>query len=263
VRKALIVLLLALALVPAATADGDPASDTLLVQNVFFPYPRPPSTTANALSREVAIAYGRGYRLKVAVVATESDLGAVPSLFNKPQDYAKFLGQELTTYYVGPLLIVMPAGYGIYDGGRSTLKERKVLATADAPGSTGEELTTSAAMLVRELVARKALVSKDIKVPYVAALSATVKPGTSASLAYAVFDDSGRTRERMAVRDAKSHVLASWGTKMRMTSPTKTYTVSWKVPKSVPTSGLKFCLTAYDTTGNRSANSCAPVVVKS
>jgi hypothetical protein len=263
VRTALIALLLAVAVVPAATADGDPASDTLLVQNVFFPYPRPAAATANALSRQVAIAYGRGYRLKVAVIASETDLGAVPSLFDKPQDYAKFLGQELSAYYVGPLLIVMPAGYGIYDGGRSTLRERKILALMHPPGPGGEQLTLDAAAVVRQLVARRALVSPDIKVPYVAALSATIKPGRSFDRPYAVFDDSGRTRERLAVRDAKGRVLASWATRLRMTSATKTYSVAWNVPKSVPTSGLKFCLAAYDPTGNHSASSCAPLVVKS
>src|SRR5207245_1571519 len=72
--------------------------------------------------------YTAGYRIKVAVVATKIDLGAIPSLFGKPAEYAKFLGQELSGYYIGPLLIVMPAGYGIYDGGRSTQAEDAILA---------------------------------------------------------------------------------------------------------------------------------------
>src|SRR3982751_4282060 len=76
-------------------ADGDPASDALIVQNVFFPYPTPPAAATSALSAQVEKAYARGYRVKVAVIASETDLGSVPSLFNKPQDYAKFLGQEL------------------------------------------------------------------------------------------------------------------------------------------------------------------------
>ena len=98
-------------------------------------------------------AYARGYRVKVAVIATETDLGSIPSLFNRPNDYAKFLGQELQLYYIGPLLIVMPTGYGIYDGGRSTAPERKALAGARPSGSGPNELTTSVAGIVRRLVA--------------------------------------------------------------------------------------------------------------
>jgi hypothetical protein len=262
VRRGLIALLLLLAFVPAASADGDPASDTLLVQNTFLPYPRPPASLANALSREVAIAYAHGYRLKVAVIASETDLGAVPSLFNKPADYAKFLGQELEFYYIGPLLVVMPAGYGVYDGGRTTLKERKVLASLHPSGSSGDALTASATSVVHALVAKRALVSKDIKAPYAAALQGSATPGEKTKLPYAVFDDSSRTSERLAVRDSQDHVLAKWSIPLKTTVATKTYTVEWNVPSTIPMSGLKFCLTAFDPSGNHSENSCAPIVVK-
>ena len=67
--------------------------------------------------------YADGNRVKVAVIATSDDLGAIPSLMNKPDDYAKFLGQELAGFYIGPLLIVMPSGWGVYDGGRSVAAE--------------------------------------------------------------------------------------------------------------------------------------------
>src|SRR5436305_1644314 len=127
--------LVALVTAGAVLADGDPASDALIVQNVFFPYPAPPASATGALSTQVEKAYTRGYRVKVAVVASETDLGSVPSLFNKPQDYAKFLGEELQFYYVGPLLVVMPAGYGIYDGGRSVAAEDAVLAKLKVSGS--------------------------------------------------------------------------------------------------------------------------------
>ena len=122
-RRGLIALALLLVLTPSALADGDPANDVLLVKNVFLPYPAPSAAASNELAAAVSSAYARGYRVKVAVIATETDLGSVPSLFNRPGDYARFLGQELNLYYVGPLLIVMPAGYGVYDGGRSTAPE--------------------------------------------------------------------------------------------------------------------------------------------
>jgi hypothetical protein len=156
----------------------------------------------------------------------------------------------------------MPAGYGIYDGGRSTAAERKVLADAQPSGSTPDELTTSVAEVVRRLVAAGALNSKDIKAPYVSALAASVTPGKTARLNYAVFDDSGKTRERMAVRDSKRRVIATWSTKLRTTDPRKTYSVAWHVPANVATNGLKFCIAAYDRTANHTAPNCARVAVK-
>ena len=261
VRRGLIALVLLLVFTQSARADGDPASDVLLVQNVFLPDPPPSATASSALEREVKAAYARGFRIKVAVIAAESDLGSVPSLFGKPGDYAKFLGLELRLYYVGPLLIVMPAGYGIYDGGRSTAAERKVLDGAEPSGSSADELTSSAATIVHRLVAAGALRSKDIKAPYVSALTASVTPGKTARLNYAVFDDSGKTRERLAVRDRDRRVVAKWSTPLRPTLPQKTYSVSWKVPAKVA-KGLRFCIAAYDVAGNHKAPSCAPVTVK-
>lgn len=129
-------------------------------------------------------------------------------------------------------------------------------------GSSPEDLTTSAAGVVRRLVAAGALKSKDIKRPYVSALSATVTHGHTAKLNYAVFDDSGKTRERLAVRDSKNRVLAKWATAIRPTSPTKTYAVSWRVPRNAPRRGLRFCVAAYDASGNHTAPNCARVIVK-
>jgi hypothetical protein len=254
-------LLLLLVAAPAAVADGDPASDVLLVKNVFLPYPSPSPAAGGTLGDAVRTAYAHGFRIKVAVIATESDLGSVPSLFDKPGEYAKFLGEELRLYYIGPLLIVMPAGYGVYDGGRSTAAERKVLAATHPAGSSADELTTSAATVVRRLVAVGALKSKDIKAPYVAALAASVTAGQKVRLNYAVFDDSGKTRERLAVRDRSGRVLAKWATALRATLPAKTYSVSWTVPPNV-TKGLRFCVAAYDPSGNHTAPSCAPVSLK-
>jgi hypothetical protein len=262
VRRGLLALALLLIVTPSALADGDPASDVLLVKNVFLPYPAPSDAASNELAAAVSSAYARGYRVKVAVIATETDLGSVPSLFNRPGDYARFLGQELSLYYIGPLLIVMPAGYGVYDGGRSTAMEMKALAGAHPSGSSANDLTTSVAGIVRRLVAAGALKSKDVKAPYVSALAASATPGKTAHLNYAVFDDSGKSRERMAVRDSKRRVIATWSTKLRTTDPRKTYAVAWRVPVNVEKQGLKFCIAAYDRTGNHTAPSCAPVSVK-
>ena len=100
--------------VPGARADGDPASDVLYFQDVYLPYSGASmgcSTSCAAASRRRR---RRRYAIKVAVIATPIDLGAVPSLFGRPGVYAQFLGEELRTFCTGPLLIAMPAGFGFW-----------------------------------------------------------------------------------------------------------------------------------------------------
>src|ERR1041384_2358888 len=84
VRVLAIVVLLASLCAAAARAGGDPASDTLIVQHVYTPYPAPPADAAAALTSSVRTVFAAGYRLKVAVIATQVDLGAIPQLFGKP-----------------------------------------------------------------------------------------------------------------------------------------------------------------------------------
>lgn len=96
-----------------AAANGDPASDVLLIQDFFFPY-RPhvsPAVEAAAFSA-VRAANAAGVHLKVAVIGSALDLGLVPNLFGHPQSYAQFLDREITYNQPQPLLVVMPAGFG-------------------------------------------------------------------------------------------------------------------------------------------------------
>ena len=97
-----------------ALADGDPASDVLLGQNVYYPYSPPvPQAVQRTLNAETAAAKKAGLPIKVALIATAVDLGVIPELFGQPQSYAKFLDKEISFQHVQPLLVVMPAGYGI------------------------------------------------------------------------------------------------------------------------------------------------------
>jgi len=111
----LAVLALAATLVPAlAKADGDPASDVLLGENVFYPYqPQVSGAVQKQLNAATAAAKRAGFPLKVALIASPIDLGVIPDLFNKPQKYADFLDVEISFEGKQPLLVVMPAGYGV------------------------------------------------------------------------------------------------------------------------------------------------------
>jgi hypothetical protein len=153
----------ALCCATAARADGDPASDFLPVQNVFTPFDtKIPQPLVGQLTALVNEANARGFKLKVAVIATTYDLGAVPSLFDKPKRYARFLGQELYLMYNGRLLIVMPNGYGLYRHGKPVAAEQRLLDTLPPPGTTGTALVTSAEHAVL-LLARHARV--DLTLP--------------------------------------------------------------------------------------------------
>src|SRR5215212_1842940 len=93
----LILALCVLALAPAsALADGDPASDVLLQQDVFVPYSTPTSQgAANAVIEATKRAKKAGWPVKVAMIASGADLGSAASYANDPQGYANFLYQEI------------------------------------------------------------------------------------------------------------------------------------------------------------------------
>jgi hypothetical protein len=142
---------------PAAHANGDPASDYLITQTVFLPFESPVSdTTAEELKQLLVEAKQKGFEVRVALIATRGDLGAVPVLYNKPQRYADFLGQEIVYYYKGHLLVVMPNGYGFFKSGEKLSEDKKRLARLPPAGSTdGNALAVSAENAVRALAKRR------------------------------------------------------------------------------------------------------------
>lgn len=120
-RVIAVTLAVALIAAPSASADGDPASDVLLTDDVFFPYaPRTSPVLAQALERLLARVRAGGYPIKVALIGSAGDLGSYPQMFNDPQRYATLLDAELSTspHPAGAarddphLLVVMPGGFG-------------------------------------------------------------------------------------------------------------------------------------------------------
>jgi hypothetical protein len=157
-RALLATALLALLAVPAARANGDPASDVLITQQVFIPVEAPvPQSDQDALTKTVAAANKQGYPIRVALIVFSGDLGTAVSLWKHPQDYAKFLGSELTFVYTKRLLIAMPSGFGVYNGHKPVAKEQRVLARIK-PGRTPAALAQSATQAVRALAAADGIV---------------------------------------------------------------------------------------------------------
>ena len=154
--KTLVVLLAAaLLLAPAAArADGDPASDILLVQDVFVTYSvQVPKADTSQLQALVGAAKREKLVVKVAVIATPADLGAVPSLFGKPKVYAQFLGREIYNIYPGRLLVVMPNGYGVSRAGTLVPSEQRTVDALPKPGSDGGALASAAEQAIRRIAA--------------------------------------------------------------------------------------------------------------
>lgn len=152
-RLLLVAAAAALVTVPAAQANGDPASDVLLVNQVYIG-PEVPISNADrdALTRTVAAANERGYPIRVALIPFTSDLGTAVSLWRHPQDYAKFLGSELAFVYTKRLLIAMPSGFGVYHRNRPVTKEQRVLGRI-RPGRTPTAVAQQTTKAVRALAA--------------------------------------------------------------------------------------------------------------
>jgi hypothetical protein len=129
----------ALVAVSAAHADGDPASDYLITQPVYFPYDGKFSPELEGqLLGIVREAKQKGFPIKVALIPDSYDLGSVTSLWKQPRLYARFLGEEDATFFKQRLLIVMPNGFGFYRPGHSSVAEYKTLASVPIqPGDDG------------------------------------------------------------------------------------------------------------------------------
>jgi len=147
---ALIAALLATLLFAAAAfADGDPASDTLLGQNVFYPYSPTAVSAQRTLNAETAAAKKAGVPIKVALIQAPTDLGVIPSLFAKPQQYADFLDQEISFKGKQLLLVVMANGYGTE--GLPPAATRAAAALKPPAGKSSTDLAQAAIVAVDKL----------------------------------------------------------------------------------------------------------------
>jgi hypothetical protein len=139
-------------LCPLALGDADPASDVLVGANVFYPYGAlVTGELRKALDAETQAAGRAGFPIKVALIASPPDLGAVTALFGRPRQYATFLDQEFgfLSNPHPPLLVVMADGYGVAGlPAASTAAARSLPAPA---GGRVDDLARAAILAVRRL----------------------------------------------------------------------------------------------------------------
>jgi hypothetical protein len=152
-RTLLVVVIAVCALAGTARADGDPASDYLLGTQVFLPFDvKLPAAKQQELVSIVRDANKSGYAIRVALIGSPYDLGAVTSLWRKPRPYAKFLGAEIQFVYKHRLLVVMPNGFGFNWPKHPSSKEYAVLSTVPI-GTGAVGMLDSAVTAVQRLAA--------------------------------------------------------------------------------------------------------------
>ena len=147
----------------------------LATQALFLPQDAGATPAQRAqLSALLQTAARRGYPIRVALVASSSDLGSVTALWRQPETYSRFLGQELAFVHKGPLLVVMPNGFGLTRLGRP-LPGQTALSGLGDPGA-GAGLAGGAIAAVRQLAAAAGhpLPASSVQAPRASAASDTV-----------------------------------------------------------------------------------------
>jgi hypothetical protein len=172
------VLLFAAGALPAgALADGDPASDVLATQSLFLPWDaNVPSGRQAQLAGVLVAAQDHGFPIRVALISSASDLGSVTALWGQPEQYAQFLGQELSLVYKGPLLVVMPHGFGLHGFALTPAAIESTLAGISAPRS-GAQLAQVTITAIERLAA-----ASGHPLPSTAASSSLAPGGSEGSI---------------------------------------------------------------------------------
>jgi hypothetical protein len=172
------------ALPAVARADGDPASDVLATQPLFLPADAGVSFAhENQLNGALTSAATGGFPMRVAIIASKSDLGSVTALWRQPQTYAQFLGEELSLLYHGTLLVVMPDGFGLYGPARAVAAGRSALAGLH-PAAGGPVLGIAALSAVQRVAAAA---GHSVTVPTAAAAASPSSAGSTGAIPILVF----------------------------------------------------------------------------
>jgi hypothetical protein len=255
-----VVALVALALLPAlARADGDPASDVLYFADYFVSYEETSRPVISQLQHATDVARAQGRPIKVAVIWTKYDMGAVPQLFNKPVTYAKFLAAELNGVLTGPLVIAMPAGFGVYVQEEDKIAGlERVLSKVPFHAETVDELTQTATAGVNAVRLSLTRPSGDGRAPTARALAMSAKLGKKTALRFRVSDNSGKARALVRVYGPQYALFASLSMPLRKVGARgSVQSVRWRVPPTLAPGKYRFCVLATDKAGNASKTSCA------
>jgi hypothetical protein len=186
----------------SARADGDPASDVLATQPLFLPQDAGiPLAQQNQLTALLGAAASSRYQLRVAIIDSSTDLGSIIELWHQPQTYARFLGQELSLVYRGPLLVIMPNGFGLESLNPAAPANPSALAGIRIPAG-GAGLGTLALTAIQRLAD-----ASGHSVPIPAATATTAATG------------SGNTTPVIAFAIGLALIALAWGASLRARPP--------------------------------------------
>ena len=154
VATALVTLAALLAVPAGALADGDPASDVLLLRDLYLPYSPPPSKPpARALQQMLAKLRTEGYPFKLALIETRGDLGAFPELLGKPANYAKLLESEIAFKVHKPRLLVVMQDAGLAGRNLGAKGDAIIAAIKPDPAQRSDGLVKAATEALGKLAA--------------------------------------------------------------------------------------------------------------
>ena len=168
--------LIAAAAAPFARADGDPGSDVLVYQDLFAGSDAGLSVQEQLELGQLLKATARANApVRVAIIASPFDLGAITGLWRNPRTYARFLGLELSLVYKQRLLVVMPNGFGFNWPGHSPVPAYSSLAAIPIrSGGSGLFDATEAAV-------RRLMLASGVTLPAGAASAASKAPAPALS----------------------------------------------------------------------------------
>jgi hypothetical protein len=117
---------------------------------------------------------------------------------------------------------------------------------------------TGTGMCTLTLTATTAVTGKfaDTAPPQIKTLAGSAHRGTVAKLRFRVFDNSGKSRERLTIWNGTTR-LALIRVPMRTVVYRHIYTAPWPVPSTLTAGLRKYCAIASDPAGNHSHRSCS------
>jgi hypothetical protein len=154
--RVLLALSIALAVAsPAAPADGDPASDTLIFHSLYAPVEQPISASPLAqLQATIKAADASGFKVRVALILDRTDLGAYPQLLGHPVHYAKLLAYEDGFAWKDALVVVQPSGIAVGNVAPLAPAQRLVATIPLTRPATSDSLAREATVAIRSLAAQ-------------------------------------------------------------------------------------------------------------
>src|SRR5207249_8008312 len=111
-----------------------------------------PKDRQNVFNGYVDAVNRSGYKIRVALIWSNYDLGSVTALWRKPRQYARFLDAELQFVYKHRLLVVMPNGFGFAWPKHPSTREYALLSTIPI-GQGGAGMIDAAQAAVKKLAA--------------------------------------------------------------------------------------------------------------